>query len=757
MRVQLTTQKHALRPATTEPSPPKEEEPVYNTQPDRLSLRHPERAVGWGLAGMGVGAILGSLHSFNGALIGGLTGGLAGTAWGAFGDILTYDAEAKLRQGKNRWTAYKSNSHQEDLEQPKLTPLGKAHLRAVDPTGDAARAYDGFDSSRDMFAFYSNEGPANQPYQFQLEFNHLRAGAQKDFLEVEFQFTTAGGAKAKLKVDDEEARWNGAPADIPLAFEPKFGHLRLDLPKEHLRALGWQDGQALKIEAVSRKPGEDGVSTNMDHMSASTDGHGDFGSIFRWEGKTIYYAITDRFNNGDPTNDAGTEPGNLNRFQGGDWQGVIDKLDYLKDLGVDCVWLSCPYQNDRDFFGSDGYHGYWPHDFEQAEASFGSKAKLKELTEQAHARGMKVMMDVVVNHTGYNHPWVTDPDKKDWFHKNGDIGWVGLWAMENQALSGLPDLAHENPQVRDYLTKVHLDWLKDTGIDAFRMDAVRHVPEDYLRDFNETMRAERDNFFSIGEAFWLDPNFVSGYQNRTQESMFDFKLAFAIRNVFSGDPNRSFVDRLELADEVREHHKTEAIRLVKSNGGESMKLLSEVFEEDDLYDNPKRLGIFVDNHDMMRFLSDCGGDLNKLKIALAFVYACRGNPCLYYGTEVGMDGWGPENRKPMEWGKNPDLTDFVGSLTAMRSSSPALAYGTQKELMAEEKAYALARIRNDEQVVCAFNNSEEPQTIEIPLDEDAPPNSTWQDLLGQGSVRATDGVLRVTLPPKGFGFYGWTV
>lgn len=754
MRVQSASHSAHFRLASTTPPASPPEEPVYNTEPDSLSLRYPQKSVAWGLTGLAVGAALGSLHSIPGALISGAAGGLAGAAWGAFGDILTYDAEAKIRQTQNRWTAFKTRSHQEDLEQPKLAPLGRRHLRAVDPTGDHRRSYDGFDSSRDMFAFYSNEGEADQDYQFQLEFNHLRAGAQQNHLEVEFQLTTAAGAKAKLRVEGARAFWNGEETRLPLAFEPKFGHLRLDLPKEHLRSLGWSDGEALRIEAVSNKPGE----PTSDHMAATTDGKGDFGTVFRWEGKTIYYAITDRFHNGDPTNDGNADPSNLNRFHGGDWQGVIDKLDYLKDLGVDCVWLSCPYHNDRDFFGSDGYHGYWPHDFENPETSFGSKAKLKELTEAAHARGMKVMMDVVVNHTGYNHPWVTDPEKRDWFHRNGDIGWVGLWAMENQALSGLPDLAHENPEVREYLTKVHAEWLEDTGIDAFRMDAVRHVPEDYLRDFNETMRAKRDNFFSIGEAFWLDPNFVSGYQNRTQESMFDFELAFAIRNVFSGDPNRGLADRLELADKVREHHKTEAIRLVKSNGGEHMKALSEVFENDHLYDNPKRLGIFVDNHDMMRFLSDCGGDLNKLKIALAFVYACRGNPCLYYGTEVGMDGWGPENRKPMEWGKNPDLTDFVGSLTAMRSSSPALSHGTQKELLVERNTYALARIRNDEQVVCVFNNSEESRAIEIPLDEDAPPDSRWKNLLGQGSsVQARDGVLTVVLPPKGFGFYGWAL
>ena len=680
------------------------------------------------------GLAIGSKWSPWVAAAGGAIGAVGGYLLGDYAPILLYDLSIKGREWNNRLTTIQANQAQ-GKEQDELKPLPASFLRAVDPTGDHQRNYDGFDSSRDLFAAYSREGERGEPYQLQFEFAHLRAGAQRKHLNPELFLVGDDGRERPLDLSLHSTR-----------FDPKFSHLRIDLDKERLRQLGWNDSEPLAFK----------VSTEVDEMEFRTDASVERAalkdSVYRWEGKTVYYAITDRFHNGDPSNDVNTDPADLNRFHGGDWQGVIDKLDYLDDLGVDVIWLSCPYENDRDFFGSDGYHGYWPHNFAKAEPSFGSKEKLKELTDKAHERGMKVILDAVVNHTGYNNPKVRDPEYRDWFHRNGNISWVGQWAMENQALSGLPDLDHSNPEVREFLLEHHRNWLKDTGVDGFRMDAVRHVPEEFLREFNEEMRATKDNFFSVGEAFWLDPNFVAGYQNRTQESMFDFTLAYAVRRVFSGDPNRTLADRLALAKEVRPHHKTEAIRLTKSNGNESFKLISEALSNDDLYDNPRKLGIFVDNHDMMRFMDDCGGDTKRLENALAFIYACRGTPSLYYGTEAAMDGHGPANRSPMQFGKNPEMHAHVKSLTSMRDASLALSYGTQKELYCDDTAYALTRIRNDEQVVCVFNNSEQTRTLEIPLDEDLP-SATLTSLRDGTKTTARDGSLTVELPPKSFQFF----
>lgn len=716
-----------------------------------------------GVAGAGLGALaVGGVAALLGGPVAGVVGGVAGAAVGGlvgrYSEILAYDAKTNL---SDRWNKIDTRLHQfkhHRAASPRLAGLTRQHLHALDRVGDSKRAYDGWDSSRDFFALSSREGKADQPYQVQLEMAHLREGAQFQS-ELSLELAFEGGEPLRLVVKEGKTyRQVGEelqPIELPVHYSTKFSHVRLDVAKDSLRELGWKDGTPVVFKAGTTNPDGQEADTVM-AASGSLLGEGALTDGFtRWEGKTVYYVVTDRFANGDKTNDADAEPDNIEAFHGGDYQGVISKLDYLQDLGVDCIWLSCPYLNDRDFFGGDGYHGYWPHDFNRAEPSFGSREKLKELTDLAHARGMKVMLDVVTNHTGYKHPYTEDPEKKDWYHSEGKLRWIGQWAVENQDLAGLPDLALANPEVSNHVTEAHREWLKETGVDAFRLDAVRHVPRGFTREFVETMKADKPDFFSVGEVFWRDPNYVAAYQRETQESMFDFPLAYAIRNVFSGIPERTLSERFQLAKEVGKHNITESLRLRSSNGDESMKVLSEALKADALYDNPKKLMTFVDNHDMMRFMTDCNGDTKRLKNALGFLYACRGIPSLYYGTESAMEGWGPENRKDMEWDKDPEVKAFLTGLTHVRKESAALQYGSQKELMATDDAYALARIRTDEQVVCVFNNAHEEKTLTIPMDEDLPQGAVLENLLEEGSAKVVDGKLQVTLAARSFAYYGW--
>lgn len=713
---------------------------------------------GAALTALASGGIATALGGPVAGAIGAATGLAVGGVLGRYAEIAAYDSTTFLRDKWNQVETAKHELKHRFSRQPKLEGLGQAHLRALDKVGDVRRDYDGWDSSRDLFALSSREGRPDQPYQVQLEVAHLRPGAQFQS-GLELEVSHGESELLHIVVKDGKAfhrtEQGDVPADIPVSYDPKYSHLRLDLDKNALRENGWSDGSPLRFRAATI--GAEGQTSDLlEAISGAALPEGALKDGFlRWEGKTVYYVVTDRFANGDKTNDQGTDPDNIEAFHGGDYQGVIEKLDYLKDLGVDCIWLSCPYQADRNFFGNDGYHGYWPHDFNVPELSFGSKEKLKELTELAHAKGMKVMLDVVTNHTGYQHPYTQDPEKTDWYHHEGKLRWVGQWAIENQNLASLPDLAVENPEVSTHLTESHKAWLKETGIDAFRMDATRHVPREFTREFLESMKAENPDFFSVGEVFWRNPNYVAAYQRETQESMFDFPLAYAIRNVFSGIPSRTKDERHALAAEVGKHNITESLRLKSSNGDESMKELSKALKADSLYDNPKKLMTFVDNHDMMRFMSDCAGETTRLENALGFLYACRGIPSLYYGTESAMEGWGPENRKDMEWDKNPEVKEFLTQLTHLRKESAALQFGTQKELLAEDDAYALVRLRTDEQVVCVFNNAQEEKTLTLPMDEDLPEGAELTNMLSEGKATVVDGQLTVTLPPRSFAYYGW--
>ena len=705
---------------------------VYNHLPtQKFRVHSPLGAV----VGAGTGVALNALAQGN--LWTGLAAAGVGAFLGANHSKFLYSGQAKAREISNLTAQHHKN------EAPSFDPLGKGSLIAQRPVGQSPRLYDGYDSSRDIAALYAQEGRPEQPYAIDIEVAHMRPAAELGHLDTQLELNWGQEHPYQLNLDKD---------DDTTRHSTTFNRIQKRLDKDDLRKMGWRDGQPIHIQAVTTDE-----KTPQTRLEGRTDSRQQPGNIFRWEGKTVYYAVTDRFQNGDKSNDQGTDPSNPQKFHGGDWQGVIDKLDYLKDLNVDCIWLSCPYEAQRDFLGMDGFHGYWPQDFSKAEPGFGTREKFHELTEKAHAKGMKIMLDVVLNHTGYGHPFTTDPEKKDWFNANGNIGGLGQWEMENGSLCGLPDLKQQNPEVTKYLVEVHKDWLKD--VDAFRIDAMRHMPEDFLRNFNQEMKAEKPDFYGVGEAFWLESNFVAGYQNRTSDSMFDFPLAYAIRRTFAGDPSRDLQDRIDYWKEVKPHaSQHEAWRvLLDSHKSQDMSLLSEALGNDKLYDNPAKLGTFIDNHDMVRFMSDTAGDIRRQEQALAFLYGVRGTPHVYYGTEVAMEGIGPANRNDMEWGKNPQLTQSFKQLTEARKNSEALQYGSQVEVHCAKDTYGFSRIRPEEEVVCLFNKSEEPQTITVPLHKDSPipEDARLNDLFSDTTAQVQDRTVTVTIPGKGYRFLQW--
>jgi len=725
------------------------------------------------------GTVLKSLYS----AIGGITGYIAGGIMAHIIKPAAFNMTSMKKGLVNKMEAFKGSIlHKKDeRSHKKLSPLTAGHLKAANITGNMVRSYDGFDSSRDIFALYSDEGLLRENYTFQLEVANLRDGAEHGHLDSYFLLNWGdkkGNEKLpfELMSDKESMPWklaikidkNGMGEIINSKGESskiseniyhstEYSNVEFQLDKKMLRDLGWQDGEKLHIEAFTAKDGETKVS---DSIAASTDVKGSseiLKNVFRWDGKVIYYAVTDRFYDGDKTNNRDIDLKDKEKFHGGDWQGIIDKLDYLKDLGVNCVWVSCPYLNDRGFFGKDGFHGYWPQDFYKPEPQFGDMDKLRELCNRAHEKGIKIMLDVVVNHTGYNHPFVNDPVHSDWYHKKGDIKGYSEYHMVNGALAGLPDLAQENPDVKRFLIDAHEWWIKQADIDGFRVDAARHVPEEFLQEFNETLHDKKENFYTVGEAFWRDPNFIAGLQNRGLDAMFDFPMTFAIRNVFARKEDDSFWKRLKFAADHFREHPGDAIEKILRKSDPGMKLLSEAMRNDRYYDNPKKLGTMIDNHDMSRFMTECGGDLNMMEIALSFLMSARGVPCIYYGTEAGLDGASDDNRKDMPWGQNPSFTGKVQKMTEARNSSVALQYGTQIELKATHDVYAHVRMRPDEEVICIFNNGKKAEEIEIPMAKNSQitKGNVLKDLISGNKITADEKTVKVTLPPGGYAYYQW--
>lgn len=720
---------------------------------DHLTL---SKAKPW-LTGALLGSATGLAFQACGAGPWSLAGAVAGVAAGAYladrWTSLSYDTKAVLNYMGRRHQSVKLAKENESSAPP-TEPL--RNRLTFDPTGDVKRHYDGYDSSRDIVGLLAQEGPEDQPYRLAAELRHLRPGAEKVAMRTEWEIKTPGGQFTLEPDADNRLRLNGTPLETnqaKLTYSTRYNQAILEVGKDLLKSAGWQDGQPLEVRAQTATL--DGIP--FDSARAETDQKAEE-AVFRWEGKTVYQILTDRFSNGDRTNDSGSKPEDPNRFHGGDWQGVIDRLDYIQGLGVDCIWLSCPYQNDRDFFGSDGYHGYWPHDFTKAEPAFGDKAKLRELVEQAHQKGMKVLLDVVVNHTGYNHPLAKDESRKDWFHHEGARNPFSQYYLEHGSLAGLPDLAHENPAVSHYLIDIHQQWLKDSGVDGYRVDAVRHVPGEFLRDFDRAVKEQKEGFLTVGEVFWNDPFYLAGYQNETQDTLFDFPLMEAMRDVFGGNPDLTLGERWRQFQEVKKHNFGQAVMDLTKQGGSSMEKLSKVLRHDHAYDNPRLLSTVLDNHDTGRFFSHAGGDKEKLEIALGFLFACRGTPSLYYGTETGMEGQMGRNREDMDFSSAPETQDLVRRLVHLRKDSQALQLGTQTELLATQETYAFTRVLPGTEVVCAFNNSEQSQTLEIPVSEtQLRDGDSLKSLLETDTVyRVEDGKVTLTIPPKGFNYLEWT-
>ena len=441
----------------------------------------------------------------------------------------------------------------------------------------------------------------------------------------------------------------------------------------------------------------------------------------------IYFIITDRFFDGDTENNFDLESANPNGYHGGDFQGIIDRIPYLQNLGITALWITPVFENSHlSLHGSWGYHGYWPLDFEKIDPHLyspkpgvpaGSKRYLKELVDQLHAVGIKVILDMVVNHTAYDHPALkgdpSTPIKPHWFnapksvHEAGDIGsWV----------SGLPDLNQEIPEVADYFVRVIADWIEETGVDCIRMDTAKHVEGIFWHYYKTVIRGKFPNVTLLGEVLDYNIDTISHFQQHFAfDSLFDFPLQKGIEDVLIfGAPFTQIAAPYS--------------SLIEPGTG--------ILDRDTTYTNHNKLVTLLDNHDLRaRFFTTAlehgGGNrdwaIATTKLALTLMMTTRGIPQIYYGTELALEGGhDPDNRRDMPWHVVPDglepssdfpeaqtLFQHLRQLIGLRKSSPALKYGSQLTLYVDERTYVYIREYRDEWVIVAINSSDE--DMEKPL------------------------------------------
>jgi alpha-amylase len=488
-----------------------------------------------------------------------------------------------------------------------------------------------------------------------------------------------------------------------------------------------------------------------------------------WRDAVLYFVMTDRFRNGDPTNDGGlpcTDPANHLLFHGGDFQGLIDGLPYLEELGVDALWITpVPQQVAAPYHDQCGFHGYWADlddpDDGAIEPRLGGEAGLHALIDALHARGMRLVVDHVVNHPGRGARIVSR--RPEWFHPDHpDCERLGSHDVFCP-LSRLPDFAHERDDVADYLEASSRAFVRRFDFDAIRMDTVKHVPASFFAErWIPAVLEERPRLWLIGELLdegSYDPH--GPYLDAGFHGLFDFPLRRAlIGSLAQGGSLDGPASRME--------------EVVERLGIERAVLRSTL----------------LDNHDVPRFISEmpsampASEQLARYRASLAVLFALPGVPQLYYGDELGMIGTWPDNRRDMPaWafsratregdreGYLPDPAgtfDLVRELIALRRAEPALATGSYHELWRPNgsPANVWAFFRSDtigaraSRVAVVVNGSRDPirglaMQLERhpripPADREAWRGATLRERLGHApgaTARVEDGRLIVDMPP----------
>lgn len=471
---------------------------------------------------------------------------------------------------------------------------------------------------------------------------------------------------------------------------------------------------------------------------------------FDWRDQVIYFALIDRFDDADAdNNDQGAgeyDPSDPRRYSGGDLAGLTRRLDYIRGLGASALWITPPVRHQwwDGQVGYGGYHGYWAQHFMEVDPHFGSLQDYRLLACGLHSRDMVLVQDIVVNHVGnyfrYAQPpgadpaqgWQANPDSRpttaptQWpfsandprdptqralevYHWTPDIrdyadpGQLLRWQM-----SGLDDLATETPLVRQALRQSYAHWIREVGVDAFRVDTAFYVPPEFFRDFlwaedpeapgvMRVAQAEgRGDFLLFGEGFATDRAFeeiqarrIEAYARDAEgpllHSMLNFPLYGSLREVFAG--GRAPAELAYRIDSLLRVHA-----------------------------DPWRMPSFIDNHDVDRFLASAGPE--ALRLALFSLFTLPGIPTIYYGTEQGFTrtrgsmfagGFGSEGRDHFD-SAAPLYQDIAG-LAALRRAHAPLRRGRPQVLAAEAAAPGLIAWRSeyeDQQVLVAINTSTRP-------------------------------------------------
>lgn len=445
----------------------------------------------------------------------------------------------------------------------------------------------------------------------------------------------------------------------------------------------------------------------------------------------IYLIMPDRFSNGDPSNDSfsdmrekGIHRDSMFSRHGGDIQGIINHLDYLKDLGVTAIWLTPVVENDEP---KASYHGYAVTDHYKIDPRYGTNQLYKEFVEKCHKMGLKVIMDLVHNHAGTEGYTIRDMPMRDWVHRwpeftksnFRDQAVMDPHASESdrkQMLDGwfdrrMADMNEDNPFVQRFLTQNHIWWVEYSGVDGFRLDTYPYNDPQFMADWAKEVRKQFPNLSIFGETLvWSVPNQAFFTEGNTVNRGLDTHLP-------------------GITDGVLKEAIYEALN-GKEGWTDGVNRLYSVLAQDFLYKDPTKNTTFLDNHDMSRFFSVVGEDITKYKSGMAMLMTLRGVPQMYYGDEILMKnfsnpdglvredfpgGWADDKVNKFTAAgrteKENDAFNYVRTLANYRKNTSALQTGKLMQYIPEDGVYVYFRYGGSKTVMVAYNSRDKEQTI----------------------------------------------
>ena len=456
---------------------------------------------------------------------------------------------------------------------------------------------------------------------------------------------------------------------------------------------------------------------------------------FDWRDAIIYFTFVDRFYNGDPSNDDPIGVPFLTEWQGGDWAGVKQKIEegFFEDLGINTLWLSVPMDNsDAMGLGFDGreysaYHGYWPSDLNKTESRFGTLDELQDLVDVAHERGLKVLFDYAMNHVHIDSPVYAANPGWFWPNDNGSGGdclcgagcsWDGAQGRRCWFIDYLPSFNFTSQAALDFSVSNAIEWIHMTGVDGYRLDAVKHIEDEWILELRARVTEEVQSqtgeyFYMVGETFTGDQGLIAYYVNSEMlDGQFDFPL------------------RMEMA------------RTLLMRQGSMNDLVSFMDANDGVY-GAGIMSTFIGNHDIPRPIhlaqdtplwNDQWADgkdrawnnqpglpsglsaFERLANAFTILMTTKGAPLVYYGDEYGMPGAGdPDNRRFMQWtgysAGQQFLFDHIKRLIEIRKAHPATRRGSRTTLSVGSDTVAYTMTFGGDVVHVALNRSDGVRTV----------------------------------------------